>query len=166
MPRFFASVDGGHYHPSNFLRGHWPHQFRNSGQCPTLEIWNVRPCGVPQNFCRVCCSMGPNNWHFIVSLRKNFRKYGARIVLWDPIFFEKISPKFDKFSEGAERAFSENFRKFFKKLSHENAIKFCLKNWFYFKNDFMWNSLKVNLLFFKFLVDFLPSSKNCHLKMQ
>ena len=47
---------------------------------------------------------GPPKFCFIELLRKNFRKFGICVVLWDPIFLEKIYQRFDICSE----CFSQN----------------------------------------------------------
>ena len=62
--------------------------------------------GVPQNFGRVCCSMGPPKTMFYCIFKKEF--WGC-VVLWDQIFLEK-SPKNSK-----------NFRKFSQKI---NVLRF------------------------------------------
>ena len=58
--------------------------------------------GVPQNFGRVCCSIGPPKTMFYCIFKKEFWEC---VVLWDQIFLEK-SPKNSK-----------TFRKFYQKIS-------------------------------------------------
>ena len=62
-------------------------------------FWGVGP----PNLGRVCCSMGPRQLMLYCILRKNVRKFGACVVLLDPIYLE-ISAKY-----------SIHFRIFFQK---------------------------------------------------
>ena len=71
------------------------------------SLANIRGIwGVPQNFGRVCCSMGPPKTMFYCIFKKEFWEC---VVLWDQIFLEK-SPKNSK-----------NFRIFFQKI---NVLRF------------------------------------------
>ena len=65
--------------------------------------------GVPQNFGRVRCSIGPPQPCFITFLRKNFRKFRDCVVLWDQIFLEKSAKN------------SIHFQRFFQKI---NVLRF------------------------------------------
>ena len=66
----------------------------------TRDIWG----GVPQNFGRVCCSMGPQQLIFYSFFKKEFSEIWGLCCSMGPNFFRKFCQKFEKFP----KIFSKN----------------------------------------------------------
>ena len=86
----------------NLMRGKITKEMPRMGALPP----KCAPLGVPQNFCRVCCSMGPQQLMFYSIFKKEFSEiFGWSCSIGPNIFWKKNCQKFD------------TFRNFFQKIN-------------------------------------------------
>ena len=72
------------------------------------DIWG----GGPQNFGRVCCSIGPQKFISYCIFENEFSKNWVYVVLWGPLFLEKSAKNLIRFRNFQQKIYVLRLERF------------------------------------------------------